>query len=127
MEQDQVAKNDEKCEISLGILDRWSGRYKLRPKDFAAIRRLVRDHGLEFVPIWGAAGLCGVSISTMRGYITDQIIRPAWDYRKPDLFKVNDVSNRYRRFRTLRNTHSYTNREIGRIVSSEFDSGDHRN
>ena len=120
MEQKRLAKNDEKCATSLRILERWNGRYRLRNKDFSAIRRLVSDNDLEFVPIWGAGGLCGVSISTMRGYIADQIIQAAFVYQNKDFFKVQDVLPRYGRFRTLRNTHSYTNREIGRIVSSEF-------
>ena len=120
MEQTRLAKNDEKCATSLRILERWNGRYRLRAKDFSAIRRLVSENDLELVPIRGAAGLCGVSISTMRGYIADQIIQAALVYQNTDFFKVQDVLARNGRFRELRNTHSSTIREIGRIVSSEF-------
>lgn len=107
---------ESEIERSLKVLGAWTGSSNLSAGSRDRIRGLIKGQNLRCVPIFGAAAIFNISISTARGYLKSGVIKSRDVHKNGVLiFDVGDLESRYSRFRQERRV-GRTVAQIGRLL-----------
>lgn len=105
---------------AMTVLEWWGSPRLLNRRHRQIIAKVVREHELQFVPVWVLAALCGVSVSTAKGYVHSGVFAPAAVYSGMDVFEAEAVRIRLEAFRQIRKRRGTTVSQAGKLITETF-------